>query len=76
MSTETAKVKTKLNVGAEGVGTPLNKGDKRVASSPLESDNSDLKKQRHISGGSHTYVLGETSGDLSPVHLLSQPMYK
>ena len=58
------------------VSTPLNKVDKRVASSPLESDDSDLKKQRHISGGSHTYLLeeGETTGDHSPVHLLSQPM--
>ena len=47
-----------------------------MASSPLESDDSDLKKQRHISGGSRTYLLeeGETTGDHSTVHLLSQPM--
>ena len=58
MSTETVIAKTKLNVGAVEVSTPINKGDKRVASSPLESDDSDLKKQRHISGGSHTLSVG------------------
>ena len=42
-----------------------------MISSTLESDDSDLKKQRHISGGSHTYLLeeGETT-----VYLLSQPL--
>ena len=76
MSTETADAKTKVNVGAVGVSTPLNKGDKRVVSSHLESDDSDLKKQRNISGGSHTHLLeeGETTGDHSAVHWLSQPM--
>ena len=47
-----------------------------MGSSLLVSYNSDLKKQRNISGGSNTYLLeeGETTGDHSAAHWLSQPM--
>ena len=75
MSSDTSKsCKTKLNVGSVGASTPLSKGDKREASSPLDAADTDSKKIRHHSSASNTSLMDDND-DASTVHVLSQPIH-
>ena len=72
---------TRLDVGSAGVNTPLSKGDKREATSPLDVGDTDTKKIRHHSGASDTILMNDdvndgssSTEDTSLVHVLSQPI--
>ncbi|MCG8049332.1 MAG: septum formation initiator family protein [Candidatus Thiodiazotropha endolucinida] len=76
MATQTDKTLTKLDVGAVGSSTPLSKGDKRVATSPLDTADVDSKKLRQFSGGSLPPLMddGEPTTIGRSANLLSEPM--
>ena len=72
---------TRLDVGSAGDNTPLSKGDKREATSPLDVGDTDSKKIRHHSGVGDTILMDDdvndgtsSTGDTSLVHVLSQPI--
>lgn len=69
---------TKINVEIAATGTPLSKGDKREASSPLDAQGvqPETKKTRQHSGSSTSSTMddADTASAGYPVHLLSQPM--
>lgn len=72
---------TTISVESAEINTPISKGDKRIATSPLDALETDLKKVRHQSQGSSANMSGEddTTGvtvgdDDGSLHFFSRPM--
>ena len=68
-------------VASEETSNPIGKGDKREASSPLDTVGVDSKKIRHQSGDSATSEMAVTEttdfgadGMDEPVHVFTQPV--